>query len=185
MAAIWPGLIDSDKLSAIKKSTAKLKENIVSKGLPTMQKLGTVQDALTLAISMEQMAFEFYRRLSGKAGSDATKELLSNLADEERTHKKRLEQILNSGRTVALKPAMRKEISRYLQALPVPEEITFKDAVKIAIEKEHASMTLYTILAELAEHKEMQDMLVFLAQEEASHKLRFEQEYHRIKLQEN
>jgi len=150
-----------------------------------MQKLGTVQDALKFAISREQMAFEFYRQLSGKAGSDAMRELLKGLADEERMHKQRLEEMLGYGETVVVAPSMRKEIRRYLQALPVPEKITFKEAIKIAIQKEHFSMMLYTILAELAEHKEMQDMLVFLAQEEASHKLRFEQEYHRIKLQEN
>ncbi len=61
----------------------------------------------------------------------------------------------------------------------------YKDALVLARKKEKAAYRLYLDLAEITNSKEMKDAFLFLAQEEAKHKLRFEIEYDDIILNED
>ena len=55
--------------------------------------------------------------------------------------------------------------------------MNYTELLVVAMKKEKLSYKLYMNLAELAQRKELKDIFLKLAQEEAAHKLRFEIEY--------
>lgn len=150
-----------------------------------MKKFETLGEILQFAISLEQMAFEFYINLSGRAKTDAMKKVLLDLAEEEKGHKQRLERIIGIAENVPTDMLDSKEVAKYIAAVPVPENMTYQDAIRIAINKEHAAMMLYQILAKMTDEKPLREVLELLAVEEAHHKRRFEKEYHEINVRKN
>jgi rubrerythrin len=150
-----------------------------------MKKFENLGEILQFAISLEQMSYDFYINLSGRAGSDAMKRTLLDFAEEEKGHRQRLERILGVAEDVAISQINKEELDKYISAVPVPDNLSYEEAVKIAINKEHAAMMLYQILAKMTEDKPLRDVLELLAVEEAHHKRRFEKEYHEIKVRKN
>jgi rubrerythrin len=67
---------------------------------------------------------------------------------------------------------------------PTPN-MTYQEALIVAMANEKAAFKLYHDLAKQAENEEMKDVFVSLAQEESRHKLRFEIEYDEYILRDN
>jgi rubrerythrin len=150
-----------------------------------MKKFDNLGEVLQFAISLEQMSYEFYVDLSKRTASDVMKKVLLDFADEEKGHKQRLERIVGVAENISTDTLNPEELSRYIAAVPIPENMTYEQAIKIAMNKEHAAMMLYQILAKMTEEKALRDVLELLAVEEAHHKRRFEKEYHEIKTRSN
>ena len=150
-----------------------------------MKKFETLGDVLLFAISLEQMSYEFYVDLSKRVGTETMKKVLLDFAEEEKGHRQRLERIVGIAEEVPLSQVGREELAKYVAAVPVDENLTYEEAIKIAINKEHAAMMLYQILAKMTDEKALRDILDLLAVEEAHHKRRFEKEYHEIKVRKN
>jgi rubrerythrin len=150
-----------------------------------MKKFDNLGEVLQFAISLEQMSYEFYIDLSKRTASDVMKKVLLDFADEEKGHKQRLERIVGVAENISTDTLNPEELSRYIAAVPIPENMTYEQAIKIAMNKEHAAMMLYQILAKMTEEKALRDVLELLAVEEAHHKRRFEKEYHEIKTRSN
>jgi rubrerythrin len=68
-------------------------------------------------------------------------------------------------------------ISDYVVASAPGPDISYQDALILAMKKEKAAFRLYNDLAGLADDEGLRDLFLALAQEEAKHKLRFEVEY--------
>jgi rubrerythrin len=88
-----------------------------------------------------------------------------------------------------LLPAAKKvadlKIADYVvDVVPTPE-MSYQQALILAMKKEKASFLLYTNLAETASDDNLRATFSALAQEEAKHKLRFEIEYDEHVLTEN
>ncbi|MBI4862771.1 MAG: ferritin family protein [Candidatus Riflebacteria bacterium] len=151
-----------------------------------MKTFGTVAEVLDFAISREEEAIRFYRELATKADKGWIKELLESFAREEEGHRAKL-QALKEGKGF-LKPGQKVTdlaIADYIVEAPAGGELSYQDALVLAMKREKAAFKLYSDLARSAAEPALRDALLAMAQEEAKHKLRFELEYDEQVLKEN
>ncbi|NQU20093.1 MAG: ferritin family protein [Candidatus Nealsonbacteria bacterium] len=145
-------------------------------------------EILDFAIGNEEAAVELYRRLAAKTDSPSMREVFEGFAREEEGHKAKLLGVKQAG-TLTLGSAGKKivdlKIGDYLVDAEPGADLTYQDALILAMKQEKAAFKLYTDLAEAAPDAELRDLLLRLAEEEAKHKLRFEIEYDDHILTEN
>lgn len=151
-----------------------------------MESFESVDAVLDFAIEREQEASDFYTDLAARAKRPDMKTLFLQFAEEEKGHKAKLQGV-KQGRQ--LLPAERQvldlQMSDYLVAENPTEEMTYQNALILAMKKEKASFRLYTDLAAKAPSDDLKNTFLTLAQEEAKHKLRFEVEYDNEVMAEN
>jgi rubrerythrin len=68
-------------------------------------------------------------------------------------------------------------LADYLVDAKPSKDMSYAEALVLAMKKEKAAFRLYTDLASLAKGDALRDLFLSLAAEEAKHKLRFEIEY--------
>ena len=147
-------------------------------------------EILDFAIGNEEAAAKFYRQLAAKTDSPSTREIFEGFAREEDGHKAKLLGVKQAG-TLTLGSGGKKtvdlKIGDYLvDADPgAGSDLTYQDALILAMKQEKAAFKLYTDLAAAAPDAGLRDLLLRLAEEEAKHKLRFEIEYDDNILTEN
>lgn len=142
-----------------------------------MQEFNTIDEILDFAIREEEAAYGFYTDLAAEMDRQAMKKIFLEFAEEEKGHKEKLLAIKQG--ELLMKPSQDVadlKISDYLVEAP-KGELTYQDALAVAMKKEKAAFRLYTNLADQAQDEGIQQTLLALAQEEAKHKLRFEIEY--------
>lgn len=151
-----------------------------------MKEFKTINDILDFAINEEQGAVEFYSDLAANARTEDMRLVFEDFAKEEMSHKARLVKVKNEG-IFELKPekVMDLKISDYLINVRPSSEMTYDDALVLAMNKEKSAFKLYSKLAEKATNAEIKDLFLSLAMEESKHKLRFELEYDDFVLREN
>ncbi|MFH1369675.1 MAG: ferritin family protein [Planctomycetota bacterium] len=132
-------------------------------------------EILEMAVAREVDANRFYLALAARSKKPRIRRIFEQLAAEELEHKAKLElEIMKTGRVVNThKPPVG---LRYDQPDYTPHdfEIDYKDILLIGIQKEEASIRLYTDLAGMATDANAKETLLAIAREEAEHKLRFE-----------
>lgn len=140
-------------------------------------RLNTFEDIVREAIRKEADAALFYQMASERARPGMDK-MFKELAEEERGHKKMLEQLdmakLKSytfGEIVDLK------ISEYLADIPYSKDMDYPDILRYAMKSEEKSRNFYLRSAEQCEDADLKKVFRMLAQEEAKHKLKFEKIY--------
>ncbi len=145
-----------------------------------------LEEILEFAIDREQEAVDFYLELAEKVAAPAMKDVFKQFAGEERGHKSKL-QAVKAGRQQLTPPGKLPNLalSDYLVAEEPSDEISYQDALILAMQREKAAFRLYTDLAREVNAGEMRELLLTLAQEEAKHKLRFEVEYDQQVLKDN
>ena len=144
-------------------------------------------ELLQFAIQEEQAAFEFYTGLAGKVTDDHVKQTLLDFANQERGHKAKLEAV-RAGRKLdvgAVPNVPDLKIGDYLVEVEITPELSFQGALIIAMKKEKAAYRLYMDMAAAAPDKDSREVFLFLAHEEANHKLNFEVQYDELIYQEN
>jgi len=151
-----------------------------------MKAFQNVNEILVFAIEQEQKAVEFYSQLAEIAKTDDMRKVFEDFAKEEISHKARLNQIQIDGiMTLTEEKVHDLKISDYtVSAEPTPD-MTYEEALKLAMSKEKAAFKLYTALAERVENSGLKKIFQLLAIEESKHKLRFELEYDEHVLREN
>jgi rubrerythrin len=153
-----------------------------------MQKFNSADEVLDFAIEREIAAQDFYNNLAANSDIPEMKEVFEGFAKEEKGHQAKLEAMKSKGSLAAAsKPddIQNLGLADYLVEVEPTPQMDYKDALVLAMKKEKAAYRLYLDLAEIANSKEMKDAFLFLAQEEAKHKLRFEIEYDDIILGED
>jgi rubrerythrin len=146
----------------------------------------SVDEILDYAIGKEEEAERFYNDLAAKMDRQAMKEVFEEFAKEERQHKARLlgvkkgEYLLGSAEKI-----LDLKIGEYLTDVKPSSELTYQQALNLAMKAEKAAYMLYSDLARAADHPDTKQLFQDLAQEEAKHKLRFEVEYDEFFLREN
>ena len=147
--------------------------------------MGTFTGTLDFAIQREEQAYNFYTTLAREATTEEMRLALINFAKEELKHKA----TLSAMKGQKAKPPDEKirdlRISDYVTDVEPTPEITYKDALIIAMKKETNSYRLYRDLAAITVDEDLRNTFLTLAQEEAKHKLRFETEYENTVLKEN
>lgn len=135
-------------------------------------------EALDFAIEQEQIAANFYRATSDKAQSAEMKRVLMEFSEEEMRHK----QILLNVK--AGEPGLTPEqevldlkISDYLVDMEGVENLSYQDALIIAMKREKAAFELYVKMASELPEGNLKEIIRGLAVEESKHKLYFETQY--------
>lgn len=147
-----------------------------------MKEFNSIEDILDFAINEEQMAADFYNELAGKMKHQEMKDTFEQYALEELGHRAKLEAI-KKGKKYQVSET---KIADYLVDVDVDKtNITYQEALILAMKKEKIAFRLYNDLASASLDEPSKKIFLMLAQEEAKHKLRFEVEYDSNILTEN
>ncbi len=151
-----------------------------------MDEFKSVNEILDFAINAEQDAVEFYSGLAQTTVNSQMKTVFEGFAQEEMGHKARLMKIKETGILETSKAeVMDLKVADYITHVTVSPEMTYAEALVVAMKKEKAAFKLYMALSGRVSNSEMKALFLSLAQEEAKHKLRFELEYDENVLKEN
>lgn len=144
------------------------------------------KEMVEFAIRQEQEAVEFYTELAGKVAEPHVKETLLDFANQERGHKAKLQAVLD-GRKPELvrKNVPDLKISDYLVEVDPTSELSFQGALIIAMKKEKSAYRMYQDMANACDDAQLRDLFLYLANEEATHKLNFEVQYDDLIYKEN
>ena len=151
-----------------------------------MKNFNTIDEILDFAIGEEQGAVDFYSELAETSKSEDMKLVFIDFASEEIKHKQRLLKIKEEGIfTMETSKVTDLQISDYLVNVKPTPNMTYEEALILAMKKEKAAFKLYSALAEKAPNEGLKNVFLGLAMEESKHKLRFEVEYDEFVLREN
>ncbi len=146
----------------------------------------SVNSVLDFAIGKEEEAANFYNDLAIKMERKGMKEVFEGFAREEMGHMAKLMAVKEGNR---LQPAHSKvmdlKIGETVSDVQPSADLTYQQALIIAMKAEKAAFKLYNDLAGTTDDPALKDLFLSLAQEEAKHKLRFEIEYDDEILTEN
>jgi len=142
-----------------------------------MNKFESIDDALDFAISREIEAQAFYLKLADIVETPEMAEVFSYLASEELEHKVKLQAIKAGQITIDEEKVGNLGITDHIKSVKPYSKMSYVDMLIVGMKKEEKSRKLYSDLAGVAKNKEMKEIFLKLAQEEAEHKLRFEIEY--------
>jgi rubrerythrin len=138
----------------------------------------TFKDFIEFAIKREEEAIKAYGDLADIAKTPGLKKLLLDLQEEERNHKKLLQDITEEKvESLEIKEVDDLKISDYLIEEPPSPDMNFQDLLILAAKKEQKAVGLYSDLERKVSKKELKKLFEFLIQQEKSHKLKLEEEY--------
>ena len=140
--------------------------------------MNSIDEILDYAIDQEQQAADFYASLAGRAEKAGMKDVLLEFSEEEKRHKERLLAVKTGERELTPEQeVLDLKISDYLVEVDASTNISYQDALIVAMKKERAAFELYSDIAEKVPDTNLKQVFVGLAKEEAKHKLFFETEY--------
>jgi len=141
------------------------------------ERFESVEEILDFAIAREVESNRFYTDLAARVERTAMRKVFEDFAKEELGHKAKLEAVKRGEYEVKQAEVASLGMADYLVDVEPTADISYQDALVVAMKKEKAAYRLYLDLAVIAEAEELTDLFLSLAQEEAKHKLRFEIEY--------
>ncbi|BEQ13338.1 ferritin-like domain-containing protein [Desulfoferula mesophila] len=143
-----------------------------------MSKFSSVDEVLDFAIAREEEATAFYLQMAQRMDKPWMKKAFEDFADEELGHKDKL-MAVKQGKTLTPEGVKVTDlkIADYVVAAPVSPDMTYGDALSVAMQREKKSFMLYSRLAANCNTPELKSTFEALAQEEAKHKLWLEVEY--------
>jgi len=151
-----------------------------------MNDFKNTNEILDFAIDNEQKAVDFYNQLAANARNEHMHITFEEFAREEMAHKAKLLQIKTEGiLTLAQGVIIDLKLADYMVRTEPSTNMSYEQALVLAMKREIAAFKLYLMLAEKAESAELKALFLALAQEESRHKLRFEIEYDEYVLREN
>jgi rubrerythrin len=140
-------------------------------------KFDSIDEILDFAISREINAQEFYKELAAIVKDEQLSGKISSLVGEELHHELTLYRIKKGMEGFKNEDISQIDFVDYSSDVKIDAKMNYSDLMLICMKKEETSRRLYTNLASICTEKQMSDLFVKLAQEEARHKLRFEVEY--------
>jgi len=141
-------------------------------------KLDSVDKILDFAISKEQEAWCFYMDLATIISQVSVRRVFEGFAWEELQHKARLMDIKERKLMAPIQQqVLDLKIGDHLVDIKFSPDMTYQQALIVAMKAEKAAFRMYNDLAAVANEGDLKETLMLLAQEEARHKLRFEIEY--------
>ncbi|RLD37164.1 MAG: rubrerythrin [Bacteroidetes bacterium] len=151
-----------------------------------MKNFQTVDEILDFAIENEQNAADFYFKLADITRDKSIRETFTLYANEEIGHKEKLISIKKEGVfQLEEQSILDMKVADYVVRQAVFENMSYQDALILAMKREKAAYRLYMKLSSKTDDKQFKDLFIGLAQEEAKHKMAFEIEYDNVILREN
>jgi rubrerythrin len=144
-----------------------------------MTRWNKIDEILDFAISEEEAAAEFYSGMAERSECQSMRKVFEGFAYEEVGHKAKLLAV-KAGEASLLGtegdiPDLK--IADYLVDVVPKPDMSYQDALILAMKKEKAAFKLYQDLASHVQDEKVKAVFLALAQEEAKHKLHFEIEY--------
>jgi rubrerythrin len=150
-----------------------------------MNQFSSADDILNFAIRNEQDAVDFYSKYAGLVKMEM-KDMFLEFAQEEIKHKARLMKIKEDKIfTFSPEKINSLNLSDYTTSGNFTMDLSYQDALILAMLKEKAAFRLYLNLSQKTDIPFLKELFLSLAQEESKHKLRFELEYDEYILKEN
>lgn len=138
----------------------------------------TFKDILNFAVEREEEAIKVYGEMMEMAEVPGIKNLMGELQEEERKHKKLLLDLTGKKiEALEIEDVIDLKISDYLVEEPPSAEMSFQDLLILAAKKEQKAVDLYSGLRDRAKEEEVKKLFDFLVMQEKSHKLKLEKEY--------
>ena len=132
-----------------------------------MKEFTNINEILDFAIGEEQAAVDFYLQLAAQSKNQQTKTIFHEYAEEEMRHKANLLSIKESGIFKLTDEKVKDlKISEYLLDVKPYANMSYQDALILAMKKEKAAFRMYSKLAEKAEDSVVKGLFLNLAQEE-------------------
>jgi rubrerythrin len=151
-----------------------------------MKEFNNINEILDFAIGEEQAAVDFYLHLAAQSKNQQTKKIFHEYAEEEMRHKANLLSIKEKGSfTLPDSKVKDLKIAEFLVDVRPSVNMSYQEALILAMKKEKAAFRMYSKLAEKADDPQVRELFLSLAQEESKHKLAFEIEYDEYILKEN
>jgi len=147
----------------------------------------SVDQVLDFAIANEIEANRFYLDLAARMDVPAMKQVFEDFAKEEEGHRAKLEAVKRGSWSLGTgqEAVQSLDLADYLVDVEPTADMSYAEALILAMKKEKAAYKLYLDLAAIAEAEELTNLFLALANEEAKHKLRFEIEYDDVVLKED
>lgn len=151
-----------------------------------MKTFDSLDEILDFAMNAEQEAVDFYTDLADQQKNQQIRDLFLEFAREEVNHKARLQKIKDERLfDMEIEQIADLKISDYVVSRKPSPDLSYADALVLAMKKEKAAFKLYTTLAQRAQNNDLSQVFHALAIEESRHKLRFELEYDEYVMREN
>ncbi len=148
--------------------------------------LDAFNEIIEFAIRNEEKAIHSYGSLAEIARTPGLKKLLLELQEEEKNHKKLLQEITKEKiESLEIKEVTDLKISDYLVDELPGSDMSFQDLLILAAKKEQKAVELYSGMERKVKNKELKRLFEFLIQQEKSHKLKLEEEYEKHVLEED
>ncbi|MFP3951188.1 MAG: ferritin family protein [Candidatus Bathyarchaeia archaeon] len=150
----------------------------------------TVEKALRMGITLEQGAIDLYSGTAENVEDPGSKQLLLELAEDEKKHKKFFQRALEDPKKVERFGGL----SRKIEDLQITDRLVeeslspnsrYQDMLIFAAQSEQKAHDFYTALAEQFKDHPLGEMWERFAEEELRHKVRLEEEYDDVVLREN
>lgn len=133
---------------------------------------------IAFAVENEIDAYEFYRDAAEKIEDATLKETFKDLAKEELEHKRFLEEFLESGTDeINIDESSDYKISETVEKPPLTMDMSFAEALALAMKNEEEAMNMYKQLADACIDQKEKDIFLGLMDMEKMHKTRLEDIY--------
>ena len=138
----------------------------------------SVSDVVGFAIEKEEKAMEFYRKCAERTKNPGIKEFFEEMVGEEQKHRDMLRNLdsLNLD-GVKLQKVENLKISDYLIDVDFTDEITYQDALILAMKKEEKALDFYSGWKNKCISEKASKLFQVLANEEEKHKRKLEKLY--------
>lgn len=137
-----------------------------------------LKEIIAFAVEEEVSAYEFYKEAAERLEDEGLKETFNDLAKEELEHKQFLQDFLDSKTDeINLDPGSDYKVAETVEKPPLTGDMTFADAIALAMKNEQEAMDMYQQLADACVDKKERDIFIGLRDMEKMHKTRLEDIY--------
>ena len=148
----------------------------------------TLENALKLALSMEEQSIEIYTSAQNKVLNPSSKVLLRELVKEEEKHKNKILEAMRDPKKVKEIGSLETRIHDlkivdFLKDVSLAPEADYQQILIYAGKREKETHDFYLELAKKYRDKQIGKMFAKLAQEELKHKYMIEKEYDDVVLE--
>jgi rubrerythrin len=137
-----------------------------------------VDDVVSFAIEKEQKAMDFYQKCADRAKNPGIKKFFQEMVTEEQRHRDMLKGLDVLGISdVQLAKVEDLRIGDYLVDVQFYDEITYQEALTLAMKKEEKAHAFYSGWQNKCGHEKTAKLFEMLAKEEMKHKRTIETLY--------
>ena len=150
-----------------------------------MEQYDNIEAVLRRAIELEEEAMTLYSNAAQSVKDDAVRQRLEEMAEQERGHKTKLEDVLSGNVRWAIRrskaePVTDLRLSDHLVGGSLDPNADYQDVLLFAARREKAAHDFYKAMGEMIEDKLTQNLFDMLAQEELRHKYVLEKTYEEV-----